>query len=456
MTITPKETKAEATVREQARKTAASLSYATGFGNEHSSEALAGALPVGRNTPQHPAYGLYTELLTGTAFTETRENTRRTWLYRIRPSVASPTFEISDHPTMLAPPFSTPVEPNLLYWDARPAPAAGTDFLAGLWTLGGNGDPAQRAGMALHIYTADTSMTDRVFRNADGELLIVPELGGLLIHTELGVLSVEPGEIAMVPRSIAFRVEILGADQDQVESAFVRGYVIENFGAPFSLPELGYIGQSGMANARDFRIPTAAYDDSEQPVEVTHKIAGSFWTAMYDHSPLDVVAWHGNSVPFVYDLHQFQIVGAVNFDHADPSRLTTLSSKTAIPGLNNIDFLGVTPEWAATEDTFRPQYFHRNISTEFAGVIEEPRHAGGFRRGIAALTNTLTPHGVSAAVWEAASNEDLSAPSLRDGTVMLLETQWPIVLTPQAAQSVGSTDDETLSGKNTLKSNFRH
>lgn len=454
MTIAPEKAKDEPAVRKQARKAAASLTYITGFGNEHSTEALTGALPVGRNMPQRPAYGLYTELFSETAFTELRANTRRSWLYRIRPSVVSPPFERIEHPTLLAPPFTTPVEPNLLYWDPRPAPAVGTDFLSGLWTLGGNGNPSQRSGMAIHLYTADTSMTDRVFSNADGELLIVPELGGLLIHTELGLLAVEPGEVALIPRAIKFRVEILGAAEGKDEPRFVRGYVFENFGASFALPELGYMGQSGMANPRDFRSPVAAYDEREQSVEVIHKVTGNLWSATQDHSPLDVVAWHGTSAAYVYNMRHFQVMGSTNFDHPDPSRYTALSSPTATPGLNNIDFGVAPPEWFVQEDTMRPQYFHRNVSTEFAGVIEEPAFASDFLQGISALTNMLTPHGPGADAWQFGTDDDLKSPMKRDGLVISLETQWPIVLTDQAAQAVGFTDDETLSGKSTLQSNF--
>ena len=453
MTITPVQIKSEAAVRDEAGKRAAGLHYSTGFGNEHSSEALVGALPVGRNNPQRPAYGLYTELLSETAFTEFRHNTRRTWLYRIRPSIVHPPFERIDSGTLLAPPFTgNLVEPNTLRWTPRPAPAPGTDFVCGLWTLGGNGDPGQRSGMAFHLYAADTSMTDRVFSDADGELLIAPELGSLLIHTELGPVSVEPGEVALLPRAMKFRVEIQSAADGNDAPSFVRGYVCENFGTPFSLPELGYIGQSGMANPRDFRAPAAAYDDAELPVEVIHKVAGNLWRATYDHSPLDVVAWHGNSVPYVYNLRHFQLSGSVSFDHPDPSRYTALSSTTATPGLNNIDFCAIPPEWMVAKDTFRPQYFHRNVCTELLGVIEEPQNSG-YAKGTVELTNMLTPHGVTAAVWEAASNA-APDPMMRDGLMFQLETQWPIVVTAQAAHALSETDDEGLGAQGTLKSHF--
>ena len=443
----------EVAVRAQARETASALQYSTGFGNEHASEARPGALPIGRNNPQRAPYGLYIELLSETAFTELRTSTRRSWLYRIRPSVASPRYERIDSGTLLTPPFTdVPIEPNPLYWDPRPAPVAGTDFVSGLWTLGGNGDPNQRNGAVIHLYTADTSMINRVFSTSDGELLIVPELGGLLIRTELGLLSVEPGEVALIPRSHKFRVEI----QAVGTGGFVRGYVFENFGRPFVLPELGFIGQSGMANPRDFRAPTAAYDhDFERPVEVIHKIGGNLWRAAYDHSPLDVVAWHGNSVPYVYNLRHFQIMGSTSFDHPDPSRFTVLTSPTAVPGIGNIDFCAVPPEWAVTEDTMRPPYFHRNVSAEFYGVVQEAANPGGFRQGIAAVVNMLVAHGPDASIWKAASAAEL-VPVKTGGEylIILSETQWPIALTTQAQQAIGTTQDQTLSGNSTLQSNF--
>ncbi|MFE5036952.1 homogentisate 1,2-dioxygenase [Streptomyces sp. NPDC056683] len=456
MTVTPEEIAAEARVRQQARKRAASLSYSIGFGNEHSSEALVGALPRGHNNPQHPAYGLYTELLSGTAFTELRPITRRTWLYRIRPSIVHPPFTRIDHGTLLTPPFTqVPVEPRLLFWAPRPAPAPGTDFVSGLWTLGGNGDPALRSGMALHYYTADTSMTDRVFSNADGEILIMPELGGLLIHTELGLLSVEPGSVALIPRGVKFRVEILGTAGQEEAPSFVRGYVCENFGTPFALPELGLIGATGLANARDFRAPVAAYDDEERPFEVIHKVAGNLWSATYDHSPLDVVAWHGNSVPFVYNLYDFQALGTVSYDHPDPSLLTALTSTTSTPGLPNIDFLIVPSVWSVAENTFRPPWYHRNVSTEWVGVIEEAPNPGGYRQGISTLTNMMTAHGMGEPIWEAATQADL-VPEKSEGMMVMVETQWPIVLTPQAAQAVGSPDGEVLRSEANLPKNFRY
>ena len=459
MTITHESgiSSAEREVRESARKRARSLSFLAGFGNEHSSEALPGALPVGQNQPQRPAYGTYIELLSVTGFVETRQNTRRSWLYRILPSAVHDPFTRIDNGNLLTPPFTdVPLEPNHQYWEPRPAPPAGTDFVDGLWTLGGNGSPAERIGSAIHLYTANTSMTDRVFGNADGELLIVPEQGGLLIHTELGLLSVEPGFIALIPRAIKFRVEILGAEADGDELEFVRGYVIENYGTPFILPELGFVGQSGMANPRDFLAPVAAYDDRKTAFEVIQKVDGNLWTATYDHSPLDVVAWHGNAVPYVYNLAHYQTLGPLNFDHADPSLFTALTSTTPIPGANNIDFAVLGQRWIVQEHTFRPAYYHRNVSTEYGGVIKTAgQYGAGFQPGMSALTSMLTPHGNGANIWEHATNEELEPQKTGDDLVIMVETSLPIRITSQAAQALAHTDDETLSGRHTLKSHFK-
>ncbi|MFC9063240.1 homogentisate 1,2-dioxygenase, partial [Streptomyces sp. NPDC057074] len=285
-----------------ARKTAEGLAHLSGFGNEHSSEAVAGALPEGRNSPQRAPLGLYAEQLSGTAFTEPRAHNRRSWLYRIRPSAAHPAFTRAGNGAIRTAPFDQAVpDPNRLRWNPLPEPAAGTDFVAGLWTLGGNGDATQRTGMAVHLYHATASM-ERVFSDSDGELLIVPERGGLLLRTEFGLLHAESGHVALIPRGVRFRVELLDAD--------ARGYVCENYGAPFQLPDLGPIGANGLANARDFMAPVAAYEDDGDtpgPVEVVNKFCGNLWTAEYDHSPLDVVAWHGNHVPYVYDLRRFNV-----------------------------------------------------------------------------------------------------------------------------------------------------
>ncbi|MFE0105040.1 homogentisate 1,2-dioxygenase [Streptomyces sp. NPDC059009] len=413
---------------DQSRKTAAALEYLSGFGNEHGSEAVPGALPHGRNSPQRAPLGLYAEQLSGSAFTEPRAYNRRSWLYRIRPSAAHPKFERTDNGAIRTAPFTESVpDPNRLRWNPLPEPAPGTDWLAGLWTLGGNGDATQRTGMAVHLYHANSPMTDRVFSDADGELLIVPERGGLLLRTELGLLAVEPSQVALIPRGVRFRVELLD------ESA--RGYVCENYGAPFQLPDLGPIGANGLANARDFKAPVAAYEETEGPVEVVNKFCGNLWRATYDHSPLDVVAWHGNHVPYVYDLRRFNVIGSISYDHPDPSIFTVLTSPSDTPGLAGVDFVVFAPRWLVGEDTFRPPYFHRNVMSEYMGLIEGAydAKAEGFVPGGGSLHNMMSAHGPDRDTFEKASAAELRPQKIDDGLAFMFETRWPVTATEQAA-----------------------
>ncbi|MFI2239658.1 homogentisate 1,2-dioxygenase [Streptomyces chrestomyceticus] len=416
------------TGNERARKTAEGLAYSSGFGNEHSSEAVTGALPVGRNSPQRAPLGLYAEQLSGSAFTEPRAHNRRTWLYRVRPSAAHPAFTRVDNGALRGAPFTeTEPDPNRLRWNPLPAPEAPTDFLAGLWTLGGNGDATQRTGMAIHLYHANTSMERRVFSDADGELLIVPEHGGLLIRTELGLLRAEPGHVALIPRGVRFRVELLDAT--------ARGYVCENYGQPFQLPDLGPIGANGLANARDFLAPTAAYEDEEGSYEVVNKFCGNLWQATYDHSPLDVVAWHGNHVPYVYDLRRFNVIGSISYDHPDPSIFTVLTSPSDTPGLAGVDFVVFAPRWLVGEDTFRPPYFHRNVMSEYMGLVEGAydAKAEGFVPGGGSLHNMMSAHGPDRETFDRASAAELKPQKIDDGLAFMFETRWPVTLTGQAA-----------------------
>ncbi|MEU6059415.1 homogentisate 1,2-dioxygenase [Streptomyces sp. NPDC047097] len=412
---------------ERARKTAEGLGYLSGFGNEHSTEALLGALPLGRNSPQRAPLGLYAEQLSGSAFTEPRAHNRRSWLYRIRPSAAHPAFTRIGNGAVRTAPFTETVpDPNRLRWNPLPDPAPGTDWLAGLWTLGGNGDATQRTGMAVHLYHANAPM-DRVFSDADGELLIVPEQGGLLLRTELGLLAARPGEVALIPRGVRFRVELLNAT--------ARGYVCENYGAPFQLPDLGPIGANGLANARDFRAPVAAYEEVEGPVEVVNKFCGNLWTATYGHSPLDVVAWHGSHTPYVYDLRTFNVIGTISYDHPDPSIFTVLTSPTDTPGLAGVDFVAFAPRWLVGEDTFRPPYFHRNVMSEYMGLIEGAydAKAEGFVPGGGSLHNMMSAHGPDRETFDKASAAELRPQRIDDGLAFMFETRWPLTATAQAA-----------------------
>jgi homogentisate 1,2-dioxygenase len=404
-----------------------SLSYLPGFGNEHVSEAVAGALPTGRNSPQKAPLGLYAEQISGTAFTQPRAVNRRTWVYRILPSASHPPFRRIDNGLLRSAPFGeVEPDPNRQRWDPPAIPPPGTDFVDGLGTVGGNGDTLSHAGIGIHWYTASASMVDRYFVNADGELLIVPESGSLLLATELGGLHVAPGEFAVIPRGIRFTVEL--------PEAAARGYICENYGALFTLPERGPIGANGLANERDFLAPVAAYEEDRRAVQVVEKFGGNLWAADYDHSPLDVVAWHGDYVPYKYDLANFMVIGTISFDHPDPSIFTVLTSPTDSPGLANADFVAFAPRWLVGEDTFRPPWFHRNIMSEFMGLVRGvyDAKAEGFSPGGASLHNSFSSHGPDAETFERASAADLAPQKIDDTLAFMFETRWPVVLTRHA------------------------
>jgi homogentisate 1,2-dioxygenase len=404
--------------------------YQPGFGNEFVSEAVPGALPAGRNSPQRAPLGLYAEQLSGTAFTQPRAVNRRTWVYRIMPSAAHPRFDRIGNGSLRGTPFDEiEPDPNRLRWDPLPLPAGPVDFVDSLYTMGGHGDLRTRSGMAVHLYAATAPMTDRYFVDADGELLFVPQQGTLVLHTELGPLQLSPGEIAVVPRGIRFRVDLPGGP--------ARGYLCENYGAPFTLPERGPIGANGLANERDFLAPAAAYEEGRGPVEVVQKFGGNLWAAGYDHSPLDVVAWHGSYVPVKYDTANFMVLGTVSFDHPDPSIYTVLTSPSESPGLANVDFVIFPPRWLVGEDTFRPPWFHRNVMSEFMGLVRGAydAKAEGFRPGGASLHNTFTSHGPDAETFARASRAELAPQKVADTLAFMFETRWMIIPTRQAMEA---------------------
>lgn len=398
---------------------AVQIKYQSGFGNEFATEAVLGALPVGQNAPQQHPLGLYTEQFSGTPFTAPRATNRRTWTYRIRPSVTHRPYEEIDSKLIRSGPFTeVPTTPNQLRWDPLPIPEKKADFVDGIVTLGGNGDPAMQVGVAIHLYALNTSMKDRFFYSADGELLIVPQLGRLRFHTELGVLDVAPGEICVVPRGVVFRVE-------QRESESSRGYICENYGLPFRLPELGAIGANGLANPRDFQAPVAAFEDREGEFHITAKFMGRLWSAKIDHSPLNVVAWHGNYAPYKYDLARFNCINTVSFDHPDPSIYTVLSAPSAFPGTANCDFAIFPPRWMVAEHTFRPPWFHRNLMNEFMGLVfgAYDAKAEGFVPGGASLHNCMAGHGPDAETFERASSAELKPQYLENTLAFMFETQ---------------------------------
>jgi homogentisate 1,2-dioxygenase len=405
------------------------LLYQSGFGSHFSSESLPGALPA-QNSPQRCPFGLYAEQFSATAFTAPRAFNRRSWLYRIRPAVTHGPFRPMDS-GLLTSDFSVmPTPPDQLRWSPLPMPVKPTDFLDGLVTLAGNGDPHTQSGCGIHLYAANRSMTRRVFYCADGELLIVPQSGGLLLTTELGRLSVEPLEIAVIPRGMRFRVEL--ADDT------ARGYVCENFGAAFRLPDLGPIGSNGLACERDFSTPVAWYEDRDETHELVAKFMGRLWRAEMDHSPFDVVAWRGNCAPYKYDLRRFNTMGSISYDHPDPSIFLVLQSITDTPGVDGIDFVLFPPRWLVMEDTFRPPWFHRNVASEFMGLIEGryDAKAGEFVPGGASLHNCMSGHGPDAVNFERASRADTSKPEHITNTMaFMFETRCVIRPTRLALES---------------------
>ncbi|MGA9984543.1 MAG: homogentisate 1,2-dioxygenase, partial [Acidobacteriaceae bacterium] len=375
----------------------AELKYQSGFGNEFATEAVKGALPEGQNSPQKAPLGLYTEQLSGTAFTAPRAANRRTWTYRIRPSVTHKPFSEIGTGLFRSGPFTElPTPPNQMRWNPVPMPEGKTDFVDGIVTMGGSGDPAMQIGVGLHVYAANAPMQGRYFYNADGEMLIVPQQGNLGIHTELGILDVAPGELCVVPRGMKMRVVMEGPS---------RGYICENYGLTFRLPELGAIGANGLANPRDFLTPAAAFEDADGDFRIVGKFLGRMWEAEIDHSPLDVVAWHGNYAPYKYDMARFQCINTVSFDHPDPSIYTVMTSPSVMAGTANVDFAIFPPRWLVAEHTFRPPWFHRNMMNEFMGLVfgEYDAKAEGFLPGGASLHNCMSGHGPDAETWEKAS-----------------------------------------------------
>ncbi|MBN7763251.1 homogentisate 1,2-dioxygenase [Nitratireductor aquibiodomus] len=408
------------------------VQYMPGFGNDFETESLPGALPQGQNSPQQPAYGLYAEQLSGSPFTAPRGTNERSWLYRIRPSVrhtgrfTAVSFDewksapnVNDHQLAL----------GQLRWDPTPIPNEKTDFLSGVHTMTTAGDAQGQAGMAAHVYAFNTSMVDDYFFNADGELMLVPQEGGLRIKTEMGIIEIQPGELAVLPRGMVFQVKLMDGP--------ARGYMCENYGAKFTLPDRGPIGANCLANPRDFKTPVAWYEEKETPCRLFVKWCGQFHVTEIGHSPLDVVAWHGNYAPYKYDLSTFSPVGAILFDHPDPSIFTVLTAPSGEEGTANIDFVIFPPRWMVAEHTFRPPWYHRNIMSEFMGLIKGQYDAKeeGFVPGGSSLHNMMLPHGPDTFGFEKASHGELKPVKLEETMAFMFETRFPQHLTRYAAET---------------------
>lgn len=411
------------------------LRYQTGFANEFATEAVNGALPRGQNSPQRPPLGLYAELVSGTAFTAPRAESRRSWLYRRQPSVVSGRFEPYRHDTWHSAHAQVGViPPEPLRWRPFGIPAAAVDFVDGMRTLATNGEIELQLGMAVHVYLCSASMSDRCLVNADGEMLIVPQQGRLRLRTEMGLLEVAPGEIALVPRGVAFRVDLLDGAS--------RGYVCENYGAQFRLPELGPIGSNGLANARDFLAPVAAFEETRE-VELVKKFGGRLWASKVARSPFDVVAWHGNLTPFKYDTANFMVIGSISFDHPDPSIFTVLTSPSATPGTANCDFVIFPPRWLVAENTFRPPWYHRNFMSEFMGLVrgEYDAKPEGFKPGGASLHNGMVPHGPDREAFDKAASVELRPHKLDNTLAFMFESRYRLVPTEFAMRG-GALDTD--------------
>jgi len=404
--------------------------YMPGFGNDFETEALPGALPQGQNSPQKCAYGLYAEQLSGTAFT--RPHPERTWCYRIRPSVRhTGRFDPIELPYWQTAPNVLPDIASLgqYRWDPIPLPGSDQDltWLTGMRTMTTAGDVNLQVGMASHVYLVSRSMQDEYFFSADGELLVVPQEGRLRFCTELGVIDVEPKEIAIIPRGLIFRVEVLEGP--------CRGFVCENYGQTFTLPNRGPIGANCLANPRDFKCPVAAFEDRETRSRLVVKWCGRFHETWIDHSPLDVVAWHGNYCPYKYDLRSYSPVGAILFDHPDPSIFTVLTAPSGQEGVANIDFVLFRERWMVAEHSFRPPWYHRNIMSELMGNIYGIYDAKpqGFAPGGISLHNCMLPHGPDRDAFEGASNAELKPEKLDNTMSFMFETRFPQHLTAFAA-----------------------
>jgi homogentisate 1,2-dioxygenase len=394
--------------------------YLSGFGGHFATEAVPGALPEGRNSPQRPAFGLYAEQLSGTAFTAPRHENRRSWLYRMRPSAEHPRYRRYEGAKLFsAARAGGELGPNRLRWNPLPVPEDPTDLVDGLVTMVSNRPPEDLEGVAVHIYRANRDMEKRFFFNSDGEMLFIPQQGRLALLTEMGRIDIAPGEVALVPRGVRFRALL--------PDGAARGYVAENHGALFRLPELGPIGSNGLANPRDFLTPVAAFEDCNEPVELVQKYLGSLWTTGLDHSPLDVVAWHGNLAPWKYDLSRFNTIGTVSFDHPDPSIFTVLTSPSDVAGRANADFVIFPPRWMVAEDTFRPPWFHRNVMSECMGLIHGAydAKAEGFAPGGLSAHNMMAGHGPDVASWEAASEAELKPHKIEGTMAFMVESCWP-------------------------------
>ncbi|XP_030384097.1 homogentisate 1,2-dioxygenase [Scaptodrosophila lebanonensis] len=428
--------------------------YLTGFGSHFSSEdpRCPNALPAGQNSPQQCAYGLYAEQLSGTAFTAPRTENLRTWLYRKVPSaVHKPFVQYKDCQYLNQNWDERPPNPNQLRWKPFDIPVQKpVTFVEGLHTVCGAGDTRGRHGLAVHVYMCNKSMENTAFYNSDGDFLIVPQQGVLNITTELGKMSVAPNEICVIPLGIRFAVDVEGP---------TRGYILEVYDNHFRIPDLGPIGANGLANPRDFKTPVAWFDDRQiVDFQIISKFQGSLFVAKQNHSAFDVVAWHGNYVPYKYDLSNFMVINSVSFDHCDPSIFTVLTCPSSRPGTAIADFVIFPPRWSVQEHTFRPPYYHRNCMSEFMGLILGRYEAKeeGFVAGGATLHSIMTPHGPDAKCYEAASKDNLRPERIAEGTqAFMFESSLSLAVTKWGEETCKKIDSQYYECWQALNNNFQ-
>lgn len=415
--------------------------YLAGFGNHHSSEAIPGALPLTQNSPQQCPMGLYAEQLSGSAFAQPRHTNRHSWLYRILPSVVQGSYV--PYCRSLNKPYAALQAPNPMRWSSLLDPVAQQDFIDGLFHVAGN------THLNTYIYQCNTSMQTRFFSNHDGELLFVPYNGKICLKTELGSLEIAPGMIAVIPRGIKFKLELLEAS--------ASGYLCENSAKPLTLPSLGLIGANGLANPRHFLYPQAAYEELNEPVELICKYQQLWWQAPSTHSPLNVVAWHGNYAPYCYDLSLFNTINSVSFDHPDPSIFTVLTSESNTPGVANLDFVIFPERWMVAEHTFRTPYFHRNVMSELMGLIkgEYDAKSTGFSVGGISIHNAMTAHGPDTQSYVRESTKLLQPERYNDTLAIMFESCQPWLITENALNHPARQLDYATCWQD-LPNNFTH
>ncbi|KIW04855.1 homogentisate 1,2-dioxygenase [Verruconis gallopava] len=412
--------------------------YQCGFGNRFASEAIPSVLPRGQNCPQKVKYDLYSEQLNGSGFVSPRATIQNVWMYRIRPSVAHKEISKSEMNTKLHACFS-PLNPEVNYepsqqaWEPFPLPESATrvDFIQGLKTIGGQGDATSKSGIAIHVYSANESMGRKAFCNNDGDLLILPQTGRLDVQTELGKMMVRPGELVVIQAGLRFRVSLPDGPS--------RGYIQEIFGAHYELPELGPVGSNGLALPRDFEMPVASFDiDHNYGWEIVYKLAGNLYSCQQNHTPFDVVAWHGNLVPYKYAIEKFINMANVEVDQADPTIYCVLTAKSHTPGISLTDFLVFTNKWITTRDTFRPPYYHRNMSTEIMGLVYG-KYGGSshvLEPGGLSYEAPYMPHGETYETWKDATTKDLVPTRICEGTLaFMFHISVPLLLTEFAMTS---------------------